>query len=266
VRQQTVTAPDPWHATGHFVIGRGKYAGAPTDWFAGAVDDVRAYPFPLDAQAAQALATSGLWHFDEGAGTLANDSSPDAATGTLHHAGWTTGPSGSAVSFGGSGWVDTGDHPALDIGDGSASLVAWFRTRGDGSVISKTGAYRVAVNGGRVVATVGRVVATVGLMAVRTTDRTCADGDWHHAAVVLDRTSQRLQLVVDRLDLRELAVDEQLTIDATDLRAHTRSTEFGLMLEDISHSVDGGLYAELVCNRTFKEPWQGGGGSGPVPY
>jgi hypothetical protein len=58
----------------------------------------------------------------------------------------------------------------------------------------------------------------------------------------------------------------QLTVDATDLRAHTRSTEFGLMLEDISHSVDGGLYAELVRNRTFKEPWQGTEGSGPVQY
>jgi hypothetical protein len=64
----------------------------------------------------------------------------------------------------------------------------------------------------------------------------------------------------------KVAGPNQLSFDATELRAHTRSTAFELMLEDISHAVDGGLNAELVRNRTFKGPWQGSEGSGPVPY
>ena len=46
------------------------------DGSTGAIDDVRTYPFPIDAQAAAALATSGLWHLDEGAGSVARDASP----------------------------------------------------------------------------------------------------------------------------------------------------------------------------------------------
>ena len=33
VKQQTVAAPAAWKATGHFVVGRGRYAGAPTDFW-----------------------------------------------------------------------------------------------------------------------------------------------------------------------------------------------------------------------------------------
>ena len=75
--QQTVAAPTGWKASGHLVVGRGKYAGAPTDFFSGAVDDVRTFSFPIGAAAASALATSGAWHFDEGAGTVARDDSPE---------------------------------------------------------------------------------------------------------------------------------------------------------------------------------------------
>jgi hypothetical protein len=45
-------------------------------------------------------------------------------------------------------------------------------------------------------------------------------------------------------------------------------TMFGESLEEISHALDGGLYAQLVRNGTFKEPYQPGSGPGrgPVPY
>jgi alpha-L-arabinofuranosidase len=168
------------------------------------------------------------------------------------------------------------------------------------------------------------VAARLGAARVQTTDSVYADGDWHHGALVLNRTEQTLRLYVDgepatieptagscgtpasatALDvtacdtpadsanafevgrgftgavdevevvrfplsatqIAKLAAANQLTVDATDLRTNTRSTEFGFMLEDISHSGDGGLYSELVRNRTFKEGWQAGEGSGPVPY
>jgi alpha-N-arabinofuranosidase len=38
------------------------------------------------------------------------------------------------------------------------------------------------------------------------------------------------------------------------------SSFFGLMTEEINHAYDGGLYAELIQNRTFQDPGQGTGG------
>jgi hypothetical protein len=65
----------------------------------------------------------------------------------------------------------------------------------------------------------------------------------------------------------DLAGFNRLAIDASDVRAATHTTQYGAFLEDISHSGDGGLYAELVRNRSFKEAFQGPpGGGGPVPY
>ena len=42
---------------------------------------------------------------------------------------------------------------------------------------------------------------------------------------------------------------------------------FGLMTEEINHSYDGGLFAELIQNRTFQDPAPrpAGGGPGPRP-
>ena len=338
-RQQSVAFTSPWRAGGHLVIGRGKFAGNPVDFWAGGIDDVRTYPFPLDAGSAASLATSGLWHFDEGTGTLARDASPDGAHGTLRGgATWTTGAAGQAVALDGSGDVLVGDRPAQDIGTGSASLAAWFRTSSPARqpVVAKGAGgpdedgYWIAVDGGRVTARIG---GGAGRLEVSTSAASFADGEWHSVALVLDRTAQRLRLYLegepaaivvapgscgtlvgsDALDTSACtaasgdsaapltmgsasgeaprligAVDEvrlvrfaltaeqvavlaganAIAVDAGDVRAATRSTTYGLILEDISHSVDGGIYAELVRNRTFKESYQPGSGpgSGPVPY
>lgn len=64
-----------------------------------------------------------------------------------------------------------------------------------------------------------------------------------------------------------------LSIDASNITAHVSPTLYGLMTEEINYSYDGGLYAELVRNRTFQddeaEPvhWevvQDGGGVGAI--
>jgi alpha-L-arabinofuranosidase len=337
--QQTVPFTTPWQATGHLVIGRGRYAGGPVDFWNGAVDDVRTYPFPLDAGSAAALATSGLWHFDEGTGTVARDASPDAAHGTLRGATWTAGASGQAVAFDGNSDVLVGNPPALNVGTGSFSIAAWFRTSSQAAqpVLAKgtdASGYTVGVAGGRVTARIG---GGAGRLDITSTSAGFADGGWHAVAVVLDRGAQRLQLFVDgepaalalaagscgvlaggtalatavdttpcpaasgdsdapftvgstsgaapRLtgsvdevqlvrfaltgdQVAVLAGANSVSVDATDIRATTRKTAYGLILEDISHSVEGGLYAELVRNRTFKESYQPGSGpgSGPVPY
>ncbi len=44
-----------------------------------------------------------------------------------------------------------------------------------------------------------------------------------------------------------------LTIDAGSSTGTVSPTLYGLMTEEINHSYDGGLYAELICNRTFMD-------------
>jgi alpha-L-arabinofuranosidase len=328
---QRVAAPAAWRAGGHLVIGRGKFGGAPADFWAGDVDDVRAYPFPLDAGLARGLATSGLWHFDEGTGTTAHDAAANAADGTLRGAGWTAGAAGRALALDGAADVTMGDQPALDLGTGSASLSAWFRTTSAAAQpilakIAGDSGYRLGLDG-------GAVTATFGQIAVRTGAGTYADGDWHPVTLVVDRATQRLRLHLDgepaaitpdagscgtqagpgavdisacaaasgdsdaeftvgstsgaaprltgavdevgvvRFPLTDSQIAAQaganlVSVDAADVRASTRRSTYGSILEDISHSVEGGLYAELVRNRSFKEAYQQGSGpgAGPVPY
>lgn len=43
-----------------------------------------------------------------------------------------------------------------------------------------------------------------------------------------------------------------LTIDTSKIVANVSPTLYGIMTEEINHSYDGGLYAELISNRTFQ--------------
>jgi alpha-N-arabinofuranosidase len=49
----------------------------------------------------------------------------------------------------------------------------------------------------------------------------------------------------------------QLNIDATQIISPVSPTLYGLMTEEINHSYDGGLYAEMIQNRAFHETWEG---------
>jgi len=48
-----------------------------------------------------------------------------------------------------------------------------------------------------------------------------------------------------------------LKIDAAKVRGQGQPTLYGLMTEEINYSYEGGLYAELVRNRTFRSDWEG---------
>ena len=49
----------------------------------------------------------------------------------------------------------------------------------------------------------------------------------------------------------------QLSVDVNKVVAPVSPTLYGLMTEEINHSYDGGLYAEMVQNRTFHSTWEG---------
>jgi hypothetical protein len=44
-----------------------------------------------------------------------------------------------------------------------------------------------------------------------------------------------------------------LQIDAGNVTAHVSPLLYGIMTEEINYSYDGGLYAELIRNRTFQD-------------
>src|SRR4051794_7128026 len=48
-----------------------------------------------------------------------------------------------------------------------------------------------------------------------------------------------------------------LNIDVKQPKAAVSPTLYGLMTEEINYSYDGGLYAELIRNRTFRSDWSG---------
>src|ERR1700753_2178146 len=48
-----------------------------------------------------------------------------------------------------------------------------------------------------------------------------------------------------------------LSIDLKHPKSAVSPTLYGLMTEEINYSYDGGLYAEMVRNRTFQPSWQG---------
>ncbi len=49
----------------------------------------------------------------------------------------------------------------------------------------------------------------------------------------------------------------KLSIDLTRIASPVSPTLYGLMTEEINHSYDGGLYAEMIQNRTFHSDWTG---------
>jgi Concanavalin A-like lectin/glucanases superfamily len=142
--EDTVKAPPAWRATGHLVIGRGKFAGNPVDWVAGAIDDVRVYQAALTPDQVARLALAGLWRLDEGSGTTAADSSPNGNDLTLSGgASWTRGVVGPhGLAFDGTSGAAEAPGPVVDTSQGF-SVAAWVRpdsTSGFATAVSVDGA------------------------------------------------------------------------------------------------------------------------------
>jgi len=67
------------------------------------------------------------WSFDEGSGGVAHDNSGNGNDGTIYGAAWTSGVSGSALSFDGrNDYVMIPSSASLDI-RGSITLEAWVK-------------------------------------------------------------------------------------------------------------------------------------------
>ena len=74
----------------------------------------------------------------------------------------------------------------------------------------------------------------------------------------IDDVSLTQSAAVDSAQLRAIAtrthaLDSTLTIDVSKPGARLSPLLYGLMIEDISHSIDGGLYAEMIQNRALND-------------
>lgn len=290
-----------WSATGHTMIGRGKFGG-PVDFVNGAVDDVSIYPAALTQAQVDALDQGAHWSFDEGTGTTAADSSGNGHTATLGAGvSWTGGRyGGHAVALDGTtaGTVVSAG-PTADTGH-SFSVAAWVRpssVTGAPDILSVRGAniaaYELGLRDGRLTFT-RPVSDSASATAVSVSDSaTVAAGTWYHVVGVDDTGTGRLSLyvnatlagstayssawsaggdtvigggfagTVDDVYVTDSAMPIEeidsiigpaggtMTVHAGDDLHALPSTFFGLMTEDINHSMTGGLYPEMVNNRSM---------------
>jgi parallel beta-helix repeat protein len=130
------------------------------------------------------------WNFDENSGTALHDNSGNNWNGTIVGATWTSGISGSALSFDGTDYVTIPGSSSLSLGSGF-SIEIWFNTSSDGKMrILSKGSEDWSV-GWEICINVNQkanfnVVDTVHepkTAAIETT-QTVNDGMWHQLVVV----------------------------------------------------------------------------------
>jgi len=99
---------------------------------------------------------AAYWKFDEGYGTVAEDSSMNNNDGTIHGAEWTEGKLGHALFFDGDDdLVEIPDDPSLDLKD-QLTIMAWIKPisvysggnwKFDDPIVCKRFAYYLVING-----------------------------------------------------------------------------------------------------------------------
>ena len=148
--------------------------------------------------------TGGLWHLDETTPGNINDASWNGCNGTESGTSIVEGRFGSARHFSGQSCAITIPDPLYGSLDFSATqsftVEAWFRTTSSATqTIVRKGlapvpGYLLQMIGGKVVGNVGSYNENIYVFqSINRYD----DGDWHHAALVVDRTLKTISLYVD---------------------------------------------------------------------
>ncbi|MFC5832329.1 LamG-like jellyroll fold domain-containing protein [Nonomuraea insulae] len=210
--ESTVAVTAPWNATGPLTIGRGKVAGAASEYWPGDVDEVRVYGRAMFADEVADLVNSaatlvGHWKLDEESGTSAADSSGRASAATLSGAAsWTSGWLDGALALDGvNGYAQT-TGPVVNTRTGF-TVSAW--TQLDYLPTRDTAA--VAQPGGRAAGfqlgfdkeqgrwTLGMAAADTDTAAlVRTrSDAIPNPLEWTHIAGVYDALAGQLRIYVN---------------------------------------------------------------------
>ncbi|MGO9899473.1 MAG: LamG domain-containing protein [Solirubrobacteraceae bacterium] len=204
----TTAFAEAWNANKGLQVGRGLWASAATDFFPGAIDDVRTFGRVLRAAeitSAAALSDNlvASYAMDEGSG-MAGADDVGGHTLTLSNAGWGAGFSGSALTFNGSSATATAAG-FLNTSD-SFSVAAWVLLddiNGWHTALSQEG---TAVSGFFLQYSLADDSWAFSVMAsdaaTATTTRALASlpprlGAWQHLAGVYDTGAGELRLYVD---------------------------------------------------------------------
>ena len=147
----------------------------------------------------------GLWHFDEGAGTTAGDSSGNNNNGTLiDNPDWVDGKIGKALEFNGStNYVEINDSDSLD-GFDEITIEAWVKPilGQRGAVVSRylydynipinERVYELTVEPG---GTIEFALSSDGSSATwLESNNTVQDNEWNHIAAVSDGNTMRIYI------------------------------------------------------------------------
>ncbi|MBP2477736.1 hypothetical protein JOF53_006608 [Crossiella equi] len=203
-----------WNATGALQIGRGKWKGAHTGYWAGGVDEVRVHDRVLSPASIQALVSRdnvqlGHWKFDEDNGSTARNAVDSGQIGELVN-GATFQPGGGAI--GGAVKLDGVDdfvrtHTSVVDNDRSFAVSAWVKldrlaAAGDAAtVVGQDG----EANSGFVLQQRG-TSWTFGMLNAAGTEwvgyassagDTARAGAWTHLVGVYDHTAKKLRLHVN---------------------------------------------------------------------
>jgi len=165
----------------------------------------------------------GWWKFDEGAGSVANDSSGNGNTGTIFgNPQWVPGKIGGALSFDGVGdYINCGNGASLSVRDG-ITLAVWVKTPGMTTTwtafISKgdTGqSFRLGRDNVGTACHFGLNLPTVSGNPWFSGTTSVSDNEWHHVAGTYDGT--RMVLWVDDVQDGSLAYTGQIAVSTTNV-------------------------------------------------
>jgi hypothetical protein len=204
----TVSYCGGWNASRGLQVGRGLWGGKPTDFFPGAIDEVRTFSRVLTAAeiASSARLTGGLlasYALHEASGSRAADQ-VGGHTLAVGRSGWGSGFSGPALTFSGSGAAAT--TPGFVGTGGSFSVSAWVLLddiSGWHTAVSQDGAH---VSGFYLQYSAADDAWAFSMLASDATSAVPAravaplpprTGDWQHLVGVYDSSAGQLRLYVD---------------------------------------------------------------------
>ena len=163
---------------------------------------------------------AGIWLFDEGNGDVAKDSSGKGNDGKLINGPeWVDGKYGTALEFDGSSTsVETEHDDSMNLGDKTDfTAVAWFKTTGEGFIMTKTvdpGAW-VGFEVKLVNAMIRTCLQTVPVTVCDNRGSGLTDGEFHHVAAVFSRTEGKRWIYIDG-ELQGDPIDQSSVVGSID--------------------------------------------------
>jgi len=148
--------------------------------------------------------TVGWWHFDEGSGNSAYDSSSYGNNGICYGTQWTTGHDGAALSFSPlyNSVVTVDNHPSLDfndLGEDEGFMIDfWMAIDGTPSIYHAGLVCKQYNNGYYVIqgtdSSISFMIQNGGTAHYVTSNTLIDDNDWHHIVAVWDGTTEYLYI------------------------------------------------------------------------